>query len=263
MGIILTACSSEHDKAGRPRSGGKPLTVAVTQTLDCFPLYVAQEIGIDREVGIALQLQEHGSRADCDTAIIGGSAVGIMTDYRRAEALKQKYGAKDSLYIYPHHNSPLFILASSKGRLREAKQLTDKVIGVDRQGVDALVAQHMLDSVKLGDDKTFLVQMQNYNLRQRMLFANTLDAAVLFEPYASYALKAGHRLLYTVHSHAGKPVGCLLTRGNADVLRKIYNRACDSINANGIHQYDSIMAKRYTIPAPAVSSVSKYNFSHL
>lgn len=50
------------------------MTVAVTPTMDCLPVYVAVETGIAAEMGCDLALQEHTSIADCDTALVGGSA---------------------------------------------------------------------------------------------------------------------------------------------------------------------------------------------
>lgn len=299
FGVVVTSCSSGDEAAVIDDKNAKMVKVAVTPTMDCLPLYVAQEIGLDRGMGFELVLQEHQSKADCDTAIVGGSVDAIVTDYLRADVVKEnwvklrverlkallddqaarrkgkkkakdynqrlaerrKYSQKDSLYIFPHENTQIYLFASSRSRVREAKQLTDKIIGVDRQGVDMLMAQHLLDSVKLTDEKAFLVQVQSYAVRQKMLFANTLDAAVLFEPHATYARKIGHRSLYSVTTFNGRPIGCILTKGKAVILREAYNRACDSINKNGIHKYDSVIQKRYGIPATVINSIPTRKFT--
>lgn len=299
MGTMLTSCSSDEQSKAQADSSAKKVRVAVTPTLDCLPLYVAQEIGLDREMGMQLVLQSHPSKADCDSALIGGSVDAIFTDYARAESLKsdwlkrnleflnlqikneskrrrikakeianrtaelRKRAAKDSLYIFPHSNTQLYFFTNSKSRLREAKQLVDKVVGVDRQGADAMLAQHLLDSVKMADEKVFLVQMQNYDIRQRMLLNNTIDAAVLAEPYATQARKLGHRSLFSGYTVKSKNIGCLLSRRHDSLIRDAYNRACDSINKNGIHAYDSVMQKHFTIPQAFIKDIPAHKYKKI
>lgn len=296
LGTTLSSCSSDKDSKNLADDKVKKVNVAVTPTLDCLPLFVAHEIGLDKEMGMMLILQSHSSKAECDSALIGGSADAIFTDYVRAENLKsewvkrsleylavqieneskrrrikakekasrtaevRKRAANDSLYIFPHSNTQLYFFTNSKSRLREAKQLVDKVVGVDRQGADAQMAQHLLDSVKMADEKVFLVQMQNYNIRQKMLLNNTLDAAVLTEPYATQAKSLGHRSLYSAYTVKSKNVGCMMSKRHDSLIRDAYNRACDSINKNGIHAYDSVMNKYFTIPQAAIKAIPAHRF---
>lgn len=297
IGMTLVSCSSS-DNDGEKTKNKRPATcVAVTPTLDCLPFYIAHEIGIDTQLGIELCLQQQSSVSDCDTAFINGSVSAAMLDYLHAEKLKnnwvkfqidrlkdqmskekgktkksnvaarydevRKRAAKDSLYIYPHANIQLYFFTSSKSRISEAKQLADKVTGVDRNGVEALMARHVLDSVKLSDEKTFLVQMQNLKTRSKMLNVNTLDAAILPEPFATQARKAGHRSIYSATTVNGRKPGCLLVRGNQNKLREAYNRACDSINKNGIHRYDSVIVKHYSLPAEVVKAIPAHRFTKL
>lgn len=255
----MASCSSD-DESKTQTAKGTPVKVAVTQTLDCLPLYVARELGIDSELGIAIMFQEHASKCDLDSALLNGSVQAVFTDFVRGDRLKAR---RDSFAVYPHDNTQLYFFTNSKSRLTEAKQLTDKVIGVDRQGADAVMMQALLDSVKLADEKAFLVQMQNYGSRQKMLLLNTLDAVVLPEPYATHARKAGHRDIHSVKTLRGRSIGCMVARGKTDLLRQAYNRACDSINRNGIHRYDSVIVKHYDIPQQFVKDIPAHRFSKL
>lgn len=270
ISFVVTACSSDGAKEkDNHHTDGKTLTVAVTPTMDCVPFLVAKEIGIDEDMGCQLELQLHASKADCDSALIKGSVAALMTDCVRADNLnaewnKRKHKSKaDTLSIYSHANMRLYIFTNSKSRLREAKQLTDKIIGLDRQSVEARMAQHMLDSVKLSDDKAFLVQVRSYDIRQRMFYANTLDAAVFPEPYATVARKAGHGSIYAITTYENKPIGRMIARKSSSKLSDIYNRACDSINTNGLHRYDSVMVKHFNMPLEVVHSIPAFKFGKI
>lgn len=270
MAMLLASCSSDSDKQ-EVRHHGTPISIGVTTTLDCLPYFIAQETALDEQMGIHLSLHTFGSKADCDTAFVNGSVCAILTDYTRADHIKsvmeqirtKKNKPADSVYVYPHDNLQLYLFTNSKSRIREGKQLLDKVVGVDRQGTDAVMARALLDSVKLAEDKAFLVQMQSYDVRQHMLMINTIDAAVIPEPYASQARKAGHRALISGSTVKGRKAGVLMARANSQKLRDLYNRACDSINRNGIHAYDSVISKHYTIPQSALSAIPAHKFKKL
>lgn len=242
------------------------MTVAVTPTLDCLPLYVAQANGIAEDLGCTLVLQEHMSIADCDSALAGGSAVCATTDCVRAEmflADKKKISGKQFLLLQ-NPNTWFYLFANRRARIRKASQMKDKMIAVDRKGADALMAQYVLDSVKLADDKTFLVNINSISIRMAMLANNTMDAAVLPEPQATVARKAGHESLYAEHGKDGKANGAFLVKdGMKDMFVKVYNRACDSINKNGIHHYDYIFVERMAVPRKCVKDIPARRFVKL
>lgn len=264
--LFASSCSDNQNNEVMKKTT-KPVKIAVTPTLDCLPLFVAQEIGIADEMGIKLILKEYSAYADADTAIINGSVDAALTDYVHAEHIRQQFSIgkknKDTLQILSHHNMQLYLFTGRKSRIREAKQFTDKIIAVDRKGVDAILAQGVLDSVKLVDEKAFLVNILNLNVRQKMLNVNTVDAAVLVEPYATQARKLGHRSLVSTGTISGKHAGAIVMRGKVTEIRDVYNRACDSINKNGIHTYDSVMQRRFTIPAQYIHDIPNHNFKKI
>ncbi len=275
------------------------MRVGVTRTFDCLPLFVAQETGIDTLCGVRLQLSAYASKADCDSALLKRRLDAVFTDFSRADiiskawtghakwlkaeiqnikdgktkkkgkaktdlkALSAEYEEyKDSLCFMTHPNSMLTLFAHHKARISEAKQLVDKITGVDRTGADREFAAKVLDSVKVSD-VSFLVQVQNMKLRTDMLLAGTLDAAVLQEPFSSLARKAGSRQLYAAEKVGQKHVGGAVARRDADKLMKIYNMACDTINKYGVHHYDSILTQRFNIHPTALKSIKKQTFGRM
>lgn len=263
-GAIYIYCEDAGGTGNDVKNGG--MTVAVTPTLDCLPVYVAQETGIDDEMGCTLILQEHSSVADCDSALAGGSAVCVSTDCVRAEMLmgREKEKLKKQFALVRNPNACLYLFANRKARIKSASQMKDKMIAVDRKGADALMAQYVMDSVKLVDDRVFLVNIQSIPIRMSMLANNTVDAAVLPEPQATVARKTGHENLYAEYGRKGKTYGAfLLKKADRDMFVSIYNRACDSINKNGIGHYDSILIKQMSVPEKLVKEIPMRKFVKL
>lgn len=270
----LASCSSDEAKIVDDVKYKDTIALAVTPTLDCFPLFVAQEIGISKSMGYFMWLHNYAAKADCDTALVGGAACAAFTDYVRAdnlkahwaEMVKAKRGKKakvDTLSIFPHENMHLYFFTNYKARIKEAKQLTDKMVAVDRKSAEERMAQHVLDSVKLGPEKTFLVNILNLKVRERMLHNNTMDAVVLHEPAASVARKAGHKSVYSSGHQDNRPFGCMVAVRNSQIVKEIYNAACDSINRKGIHAYDSVFVKRYGVSTQIVSAIPNHKFTKI
>lgn len=246
--VANVSCSPE-ERGKSIEQRGKVLTIALTPTMDCFPLYVAERAGIAASCGYTLDIQTHASRCDCDTALIYGSAIAIMTDSVRAHLLPRmiqtvpdsvKCVNADSLSYSYHHNIKLYFFTNYKSRIKKAAQLADRMIALDRNGGEAQAAQRLVDSLKI-TDKTFLVQMQNISTRIQMLTANSMDAVVLTEPQATAARMARHNMIHSATAASPATSGCLASGKHHDDLKKIYNAAVDTINKYGIHRYDYVM----------------------
>lgn len=280
---LLVSCSDDK----KPSVTAAPKTqvvVAVTPTLDCLPFYIARYCGIADTMGIDLELVECPSLADCDTALLSGHAAAIASDYVRASSLKERWVAlmarhasqpagrsapasrkttpADSLVIYPHQNTCLYLFVNGKSRIKEAKQLADKMVAGDRYGADAAFASYVIDSVGLSG-KTYLVQMQNIATRTMMIEDNMMDAAVVPEPQATLLRMTGHKQLYSAAHVKADKAGCVIARRNHDLIRDMYNRACDSISRNGLHHYDTLIVRQSGLPLKAVRSIPQHKLFRL
>lgn len=96
-----------------------------------------------------------------------------------------------------------------------------------------------------------------------MIDNNMMDVAVVPEPYATLLRKKGHKQIYSAAHVKSNKIGCLIVRKNPQLIRDMYNRACDSIRKNGIHHYDTLMTRFYGIPPKAVESMPDHKFMHL
>lgn len=260
---LVAACTSGESPDEQSRHEAETrLVVAVTPTLDCLPLYVAEATAIADTLGRHLILQQHTARADCDSSLIGGSVSAIMTDYGRAANLRAAWHTKDTLTLLPHDNLTLFLFTNYKARLKEASQLTDKMIAIDRKSGEADMVGYVLDSVKLSE-KTYLVNIPSLAIRRQMIMSNIMDAVVLAEPQATAVRRAGHKQIYAAAMIGGKRAGCLVARRDAALIRRLYNHACDTINRVGIHRYDSIIVKRMGVTPDIARAIKRITFKKI
>lgn len=78
---LLAACGPSYEEQKRltreerqrlAREDSAALKIAVTPTLDCLPLYVAQHHGLFAALGADVRLKRFAARMDCDEALRGG-----------------------------------------------------------------------------------------------------------------------------------------------------------------------------------------------
>ena len=59
------------------------LVLSLTPTVECLPLYYAKQKGIFKTLGLKVCLKTYDSQFDCDTAMLGKTAIGGSSDLLR------------------------------------------------------------------------------------------------------------------------------------------------------------------------------------
>ena len=136
--ISLVACQQsatelqQVTKALREKlrqKNAEALKIAVMPTLDCLPLYVAQELRLFDTLHVDVRLKPFTAQMDADTAIVGGSVEGIMSDLVRMERLKRKGLKLDYLSAT---NLQWQLISNKTARLKQLNQLGDKMVAMTR-----------------------------------------------------------------------------------------------------------------------------------
>ena len=122
--VLLAACGQSYEETKRItreqrreawRKDSAALKIAVMPTLDCLPLFVAQEYELFDTVNGGVRLKLYNAQMDCDTAVLRGRVEGAVTDlcgcnecllatgdqpqcpYQTAEAVGRQDGGHDAL----------------------------------------------------------------------------------------------------------------------------------------------------------------------
>lgn len=179
---------SKQEKARLDSIDRASLKVGVMPTLDCLPVYLAYEDSIFLKQGVTVHLYRYNAQMDCDTAIARKRVEGTVTDLVRAARL-QKQGTQ---LFYPVSTNLYWqLITNRKARISELKQLSDKMIAMTRHSATDYLSTLVIDSVKTKYD-VYRVQINDLNIRLRMLLNNEMDAAWMPEPYATQARMAKH-----------------------------------------------------------------------
>lgn len=259
---------SRLERARLAKEDSAALKIAVMPTLDCLPMYVAREYKWFCDGKTDIRLKYYTSQIDCDTAILNGRVEGAVSDLVRVARMNSR-GAKLKAQIATAAYWQL--ITNRNSRIRELKQLDDKMVAMTRYSVTDMLTQQVVDSAKLANEKVFRVQINDVNVRLQMLQNNEIDAIFATEPQATLARQSKHKVLLDtrklgwnmgVITFRDKPMKDVDRKRQYDVFVKAYNQACDSINKNGIARYADLVQKYCHIERAQLDSIPKMRYEH-
>lgn len=276
--LLMVACGQSYEETKRisrqqrleaMRQDSAAFKIAVMPTLDCLPLYVAQHYQLFDTIQGGVRLKFYHAQMDCDTAIERGRVEGVVTDLVRAKrmesnGLKLRYVAATNAYWQ--------LVSNRNARIRQLKQLDDKMVAMTRYSATDLLTDLVRDSVKLAPERVFKVQINDLNVRVQMLQNNEMDALWMPEPQATQARQMKHPVVFDSR-HAKLQLGVIAFR-EKEIRReerakqlssflKAYNQACDSINKNGVRYYRKLIVERYHVRKQVADELPKdLRFNH-
>jgi NitT/TauT family transport system substrate-binding protein len=274
--LVLAGCGQSYEETKRlsreqrkklAREDSAALKIAVMPTLDCLPLFIAKDHQLFDTI-VDIRLKCYTAQMDCDTAMMRGRVEGVVTDLVRAERMihsgtPMKYVASTNAYW--------LLISNRKQRITQLKHLDDKMLAMTRYSVTDFLGDLAVDSAKLKTERVFRIQINDVNIRLKMLENNEMDALFLTEPQATQALLGKHKILLdTRQEDIRMGVIAFRTKGMDDqnrkkqmeVFLKGYNAACDSINKFGVRHYKDVIRKYYSVSEPALKQLPdslKYN----
>ncbi len=166
------------------------LNVAVLPTLSCLPVYYAQRMGMFDSAGVSVRLWRYRAQMDVDTSVLRRHVQLAVSDPFRAIRLQS-----DSLCISPllAMDEPLSLMALKGKRVKQMQQMKEKTVAVCRLSCTDYWCQRMTADARIDLSQIFRPQVNDIYLRADMLRNGLLDAAMLPEPYATWAAMEGHK----------------------------------------------------------------------
>ena len=269
--LMMTGCGQSYEETKRItraqrlkaiREDSAALKVAVLPTLDCLPIYLAKDHQMF-DTAVDIRLKTFTAQMDIDTALANRRVEVGVSDLVRVERLK-KHG--DSLRYLTSTNAYWQLVTNRAARILELKNLDDKMLAMTRYSVTDLLGDMAVDSAKLKSERVFRIQINDVNVRLKMLENNEMDALFLTEPQAAVARMLKHKVLMDTRK-LDMQMGVIVSQwegmdevNRAKQLRAFmrgYNKACDSINQYGIENYVSLIVKYCRVKSEAVKHIGK------
>jgi len=275
---LLAGCGQSYEETKRisreqrikqQREDSAALKVAVLPTLDCLPIYLAEDHEMFDTVA-DIRLKQFTAQMDVDTALLNDRVELGVTDLVRAERMMKQ----DSLIEYLTATNAYWQLISNRvARITDLKHLDDKMLAMTRYSVTDLLGDLAVDSAKLKPERVFRIQINDVNVRLKMLENNEMDALLMTEPQAAQARLLKHKVLLDTRKQ-DMQMGAIVMRSKvlAERNRKVqlkvfikgYNAAVDSINHYGISHYRDLVMKYCKVKREAVDTIPKnLKFSHI
>jgi len=276
--MLLAACGRTYEETKRitrqqrreaARKDSAALKIAVMPTLDCLPLFVAKHEQLLDTIYGGVRLKMYQAQMDCDTALERKRVEGMVTDLVRAKRIEQR-GMK--LRYTAMTNAYWQLIANRQSRIRQLKQLNDKMVGMTRYSITDMLSDYVADTVKIAREHLFKIQLNDLNVRMLMLQNNEIDALWLTEPQATMARQQKHPVIFDTRDIKLQP-GVMVFREiemrrqqrgqQLDLLVKAYNKACDLINERGLSYYKKVIEEYCSVKASVVDSLPKdLKFQH-
>ena len=275
VALLIMGCGQSYDETKRLkqekrtrelREDSAALKVAVMPTLDCLPLFVAEEREMFDTI-VDIRLKCYTAQMDCDTALQRGRVEMAVSDLVRAERMKgvrrQESGVSRNMTIgYVTATNAYWLLIGNRNqRITNLSHLDDRMLAMTRYSVTDLLGDLAVDSAKLKTERVFRIQVNDVNVRLDMLENNEMDALLMTQPQVTQALLLKHHVLLdtrqldmqmgvivedsVVMSHPNR-------QRQREVLIKGYNMACDSLNHFGLKHYSDIIRKYYKLSEQAL-----------
>ena len=269
LSVFLVGCGQSYEETKRlsreqrlrlAREDSAALKVAVLPTLDCLPIFIAKDHQLFDTI-VDIRLKRFTAQMDCDTALMRGRVEGSITDIVRAERMT-KLGTP--LKYFASTNAYWLLISNRQARITQLKHLDDKMLAMTRYSVTDLLGDLAVDSAKLKSERVFRIQVNDVNVRLKMLENNEMDALLLTEPQATQALLQKHKVILDTRQEDIQMGAIVFRTEGMDhpkrkqqmaVFLKGYNEACDSINKYGVRHYRDVIRKYCTISEQALKSL--------
>lgn len=262
--ILIISCQSGANKnAARQNEGDSAdFRIALLPIEECAPFYFARQAGIYDSLGIKVNLVAYNSQFDCDTAIRNRRVDVSVSDKIRMATYSQKTAAWEPL-VSPSGKWGLAV--SGQLRIRKAKDISGRMIGMSRKSASYWWLQHFLSKAGVAEDDIFQIQINDIPLRCRMLLNNQIDAAILPEPYLTIAKLNGAKILAVEKSPDDAPSVILITKKQLQEstqqekikkLKEAYRISLSRMSSFSKATKDSVLQNYYRIPAEWRDSIT-------
>ncbi len=264
---VMVGCGGRGDGGGdESASGDSIVRIAYVASLAALPYFVAEDEDLFGEEGLSVELVPFAADMDIDTALVGGSVDGAFTDLFRVKQLERKEGLQ--LDIITTTAACWALVSNKAARLKRLEQMGDKMVAMTRFSATDYLTDRAFEGVKT-QAPYFKVQINDVELRLRMLQNNEMNAAWLPEPYATRARLMGHRVVVDENKYKER-YGVLAVRTDAgqkkgyedleERLGRVYAATADSVDKRGLAAFAAVVERYCDVDTAVVNRLPAMTF---
>lgn len=248
LASAITGCAAP----GNTAEAGNTLTVGLTPAVDAIPFIIAKENGYFADRGVDVRFEVFKSARDRDAAFQSGALEGALSDevgvclYRNGGFDVRITGITDGDFL---------LLAGKASGIRSVGDLKGKKIAISENTVVEYTLDKILEKNAIGPGEVEKVAVPAIPIRLEMLRNGQLDAALLPEPFSSFAMNDGALLLDSAYTEGMFPAVSVFTQKAIDEKGKAirafyeaYEEAVAYVNQTPIDGYEDIVIETIGYP---------------
>jgi NitT/TauT family transport system substrate-binding protein len=242
--LPLSACSGH--------ATGKTLTIGALPSIDVMPFVIAEQQGYFKKYGVSFKLELFNSAKDRDAAFQAGTLDGLCCDevavclYQNAGTDLKVTGMTDGEYV---------LVAGKDSGVKTIAELKGKSVAISEKTLIEYVLDSILAKNSLQAADVVKTAVPAVPVRLEMLNAKQVDAALLPEPFATFAINDGGVALSSATGIGLYPSVIAFPKPNIDsrhadiaAMYKAYNDAVDYLNSTPIANYEDLIIKTVGYP---------------
>lgn len=259
-----SAAEAEH------RADSLALCIACAPTLENLPFYHALESGLCDTLGLKLLIDTQWAQFDVDSVYRHNPLCdGAVLDAYRIEHYKKAKSPLDAVEQYGLVGR-WGLATSGQMRLNSVSVLKKHTVASARYATSYHCLEKSLGGTDVKMAQLYHAQINDYILRLGMLDNAQIEAALLPEPFFSFALHRGHRNVWVGDSVTSLALyikkGALKeehTKLQLKQLAEAYNMAVDDLNAHGAKAASAALMKYYALPQEVIDKVPLPRYPHV
>ena len=195
LSVLCCACH-ESEKASVRDADTMDIEMAVLPISDCEPYIQKKREGLYDSLGIKAGVTTYDAAMDIDTAVVNGRVNVIVSDTVRLNRLRKKLPMLQVVKEWTAN----YWLVTMDTLIRYPKNLREKTVAMTRFSAEHRLFERVMAMAGFEEGDCFPIQVNDINLRLRMLEQGMVDAALLPHPQADSALAHGARRIMMADS---------------------------------------------------------------
>ena len=184
--FLLSACGSGEEEK---------VKIGLLRIDDSIPFFVAQQEGLFNDLGVEVELVSFSSSSDQSLAMEAGELDLAMNDMI-VQCLMKKNGTDTKAVALAYGAVPeegrFLVVAAPNSGINTPQDLSGKNVGISTNTMMDFLFENFEDIYNLPSEEINKVNMPNLSLRlEAVLSGSDLQAAILPDPLAAYALEKG------------------------------------------------------------------------
>lgn len=226
--LLLSGCIGQDEE--------NKIVLATTPWVGYYPLYYAEEIGLDSQMGVDLRIIENLSISDFRRAVVKNHVDGFAASMSEVTQLNQILEQPLDLVLFPDYSNGADVIVANKN-IQSLKDLLGKPIGFEWQALSHYVVHIAFDSIGIAKPQVEHVVVEQVNA-EAMLASGEIQALVTYPPLSTQLLKSGNlHVVFNSSSTPYKIIDVIMLKSDRDPkkkrdLRLLWEAAMNQINAN-------------------------------